>query len=357
MLAKLRRGSGGAPRPRKRGARRGGGRSDAILTSGDAELEFDVPALESSLVWIFGSPRTGSTWLTEMLCDPARIDPGREAGFSVGPAVTEPIDSIPVNEFLLAKHIAPAFGEPVRRGADLYPASLNNYMAHKPAYLFGEQAADVWRPGSRRLGLVRLNSTVERARESGTAITEHPKLIIKEVNGSYAADLMMPLFPRSQMVFLVRDGRDVVDSLAHALGDGGWLAKRNRLAHYDADSRMEWLRRTAVEWTCDIDAVYRAYDAQPSGQRSIIRYEDLLEDTAGALGKLLGSLGLRRSPRRIKHIVERHAFAKLPEQSRGASRHRRAARPGLWRENLTEAEQTTLQKIMGERLQRLGYER
>ena len=50
-------------------------------------------------------------------------------------------------------------------------------------------------------------------------------MVIKEVNGSHGADLVMSLFPRSKMIFLVRDGRDVLDSLLDANKEGGWMTK------------------------------------------------------------------------------------------------------------------------------------
>ena len=34
----------------------------------------------------------------------------------------------------------------------------------------------------------------------------------------------------------------------------------------------------------------------------------------------------------------------------------RAATPGLWRENLTEEEQSTMHEIMGSKLTELGYD-
>ena len=49
--------------------------------------------------------------------------------------------------------------------------------------------------------------------------------MIKEVDGSHAADVVMSLFPRSRMLFLVRDGRDVIDSLLDANSPVGWLTR------------------------------------------------------------------------------------------------------------------------------------
>lgn len=49
----------------------------------------------------------------------------------------------------------------------------------------------------RRLVLVRLYATLERTREQGMRLQSAPLVIIKEVNGSHAADLVMSL-PRAR---------------------------------------------------------------------------------------------------------------------------------------------------------------
>ena len=79
--------------------------------SATAGLPFDDEELESKLVWIYGSPRSGSTWLLEMLCDPLEPNQSRPLGFSWpqrwggGPAT-----ALPVDEFLMSSHLAPTSG-------------------------------------------------------------------------------------------------------------------------------------------------------------------------------------------------------------------------------------------------------
>jgi hypothetical protein len=321
----------------------------------DSLNEQDLDRLERDVVWIFGSPRTGSTWLTEMLCDPARIELTIPAGFRVDARPAPPVDAIPVNEFLISRHLAPAFGEPIEANGRMLPATLNNYMSHKPAYLFSDAASQTWRPGARRLGLVRLHSTLAAARASAVRLTPRPMLVIKEVNGSYAADLMMSLFPRSRMIFIVRDGRDVIDSLAHALGEGGWLARQQGQAQYTESGRADWLKKAARDWSCDVDAASLAYERHPEELRALVRYEDLMADTEGTMRSLFEAIGLERSPERLAEVVEAHSFANVPAESRGDNKRRRAARPGLWRKNLRTAEQEAVEAIMGDRLERFGY--
>src|SRR6476659_10016380 len=155
-----------------------------------AGLPFDPDELESRLVWIFGSPRTGSTWLLEQLCDPLRPDDSQPMGFAApdrrGAA---PFDALPVNEFRVSSHIAPELGDPVEVDGRLLPATLNNYLGKKPAYVFARDYEQVWRPAVRRLVLVRLFAVQAMAARAGVPLVASPTMFIKEVNGSYAADL------------------------------------------------------------------------------------------------------------------------------------------------------------------------
>lgn len=305
-------------------------------------------------MWILGSPRTGSTWLLEQLCDPLRLDDSRPLGFRPPARVTQTFDVLPVNEFLISSHLAPAFGEPVEVGDELLPATLNNYLGAKPAYLFARDFQDVWRPAVRQLVLARLHAVEARARQAGLSLAPAPLLVLKEVNGSHAADLVMSLFPRSRMLFLLRDGRDVIDSLGHALRQGGWLAEHQGRPRFDtAEERLEWLRGACRTWACDIDATRRAYAAHASALRLKVRYEDLVADPASTLAGLVRWLGLDWSTERLGRIVSRHAFSAVT--GGGAGQKRRAATPGLWRHNLTDAEQEVAHEIMGRRLAELGY--
>jgi hypothetical protein len=328
---------------------------DAARHPDAAGLPFDGDQLESRLVWVFGSPRTGSTWLLEQLCDPLRLDDSTALGFGLQGGSPAPIDVLPVSEFLISSHIAPAFGDPIETDKGLVPATLNNYLGDKPAYLFAHDFEEIWRPAVRRLTLVRLYAVEAAARSEGLPVATSPCVVVKEVNGSHVADVIMSLFPRSRLLFLVRDGRDVIDSRRHALQQGGWLAEGG--AKLDtAEERLEWTRKASREWACGIDAAGRAYAAQAPRLRRMVRYEELIADPTATLRELFDWLELERSAKRLERTVARHSFAAIPGDRRGATQKRRSATPGLWRDNLTSDERTVTRQIMGRRLAELGYE-
>ena len=307
-------------------------------------------------MWIWGSPRTGSTWVLRQLCHPVRMSAKFPAGFRAPETWRTPLDAVPVDEFLISRHIAPPSGDPVEVGDALVPATLNNYVGEFPAYAFSNAFAEVWRPELRRLVLVRLWAQLERAREEGMRLAADPLVIIKEVNGSHAADLVMSLFPRSRMLFLIRDGRDVIDSRVHASGEGGWLAATEGAQFRTAEERLEWVRSACREWACNVDAVRRAHDAHAPALRHTARYEDLLAEPGGRAALAVRWLVSNRDDGRVERIVAETAFEAVPAERRGENEPYRAATPGLWRRNLTEAEQESAEAIMGPRLAALGYE-
>jgi hypothetical protein len=320
---------------------------------------FDEEELEAKLIWIYGSPRTGSTWLLEMLCDPLAPDRSNPLGFSWPESWSSPAFGLPMDEFLISAHLVPSQGGTVEIGNALYPATLNSLWARRrPSYAFSEEFADVWRPEVRRLTLARLQAVVERARKAGLGLPrDTPHLVIKEVNGSHAADLVMSLFPRSRMIFLVRDGRDVIDSLLAANSPGGWRAARG-LAGGGFDSpeeRLEWVREGCRSWTARMNVCDRAYEAHDPALRRRLRYEDLLADTPAVLAELLEWIGLPSGEDRVRAVSERHAFDAVPDSRKGPGKVRRSATPGGWREGLTPEEQAMAHEIMGDRLTELGY--
>ena len=113
------------------------------------------------------------------------------------------------------------------------------------------------------------------------------------------------------------------------------------------DAAHKWLWRTEI-----VEAAYEAH----RGPKRLVRYEDLLADPVTELGSLVDWLGLDTSDAEVKENVERNAFDRLPEDSRGPQQFFRAATPGLWRENLTADEQRLLESIIGTKLRELGYE-
>jgi hypothetical protein len=314
---------------------------------------FDDRAFESRLVWIFGSPRTGSTWLLRLLTFP--LEPATESpcGSAMRRRSRVRPDAVPIDEPYLPQHVTPilrAFADPGAPGFLLNPT-----RADEPSYFFSNQFAGLWRPELRRMILRRFRGQVQLA--EGEYSIEHPLVVVKEPNGSHGAELVMSLLPRSRMIFQLRDGRDVIDSLMHAQMGTGWLVGSPWVEGVQGEEqRLEFVRREARLWVNRSIAVQRAYAAHPADLRIKVRYEDLRADTIGTLRPLVDWLGLDRTDEELEAAIEANRFESIRRRRKGPAKPFRSATPGLWRQNMTEREREVMEQTMGEKLIELGYE-
>jgi hypothetical protein len=293
----------------------------------------NLEALEASLVWIFGSPRTGSSWLMRMLQANSRL--------------------IALDETYLPVHLVPV-GAITRSGEYFH----SNHRADAPSYFFAKRYLPELGPELRELVLRQLSRQVREVVTKRTAKAR--RVVIKEPNGTHAADTVFWLLPRGRMIFLLRDGRDVIDSMADALlNQSSWWTDRRKdmaAAHkLRAKNRLSFIMQQSTQWVYRIEAGQRAFDALPDERRMLIRYEDLLADTPGQLRAIFDWLEVSLSESRLERIVANYAFTAIEPERRGPGTPYRAAQPGLWRENFSEQEQTVLEDIMGKKLRELGY--
>lgn len=306
-------------------------------------------------MWMVGSPRSGSTWLLRLLVypwgvgqTPSGIDPSR--WLPRGP------NAVPINESYLPLHLGPLREQPVPTAQiDSSRLLLNDMRAADPAYFFSNEYRDVWMDGIRRLSLERFGAQVERA--AAEHDLDDPLVLIKEPNGSHAAHLIAEIHPMCRMIFLLRDGRDVVDSMLEADSPGGWRTSNEGVQVLETPAdRLAAIRRQAYLWLVRTVAVERACEALGPDRWIQVRYEDLLADTAGELERLQSWLGITRSPKQIQRAVRANRFGSVRNRLRGSRKGIRAASPGLWQENMSAAEQSAMGKLLDAKLIELGYE-
>lgn len=280
--------------------------------------------LENRLVWIFGSPRSGSTWLLELLTDHEEIRG--------------------INEPLIGEHLGPILSDrPGVRPCDLTTRDFTfpRLARGVDSYFFSERYRPVWAP---LLGNLLRERLLAEAGDAGL-------VAIKEPNGTQAAEVILGALPESRMIFLLRDGRDVVDSELAAFTQGSWMSRRYpTIRGIEPSQRMDFLSQSAYKWLWRTEVCEDALRTHP-GPTHVVRYEDLRRDPAPALKSLFDWLGLElQDP---EGLAARHSFERVPE--RGAGEFHRAAEPGLWRENLSEREQVALNAVLSPKLRQLGY--
>jgi len=173
-----------------------------------------------------------------------------------------------------------------------------------------------------------------------------------------------PLFPPAltlRTVYLVRDPRDVALSLAHHGGrdlDRTIARMADPAATFGSSGRRQ-LRQIVSTWSSHVESWLRH-----GPELLLLRYEDMLADPEGALGRVALHLGLGASPAGIRRAVEATRFDRLraAEDEHG---FRESPAPGVrffrrgvaggWRDGLTPAQAARIEADHGPVMASLGY--
>jgi hypothetical protein len=255
-----------------------------------------------NIVWIFGTGRSGNTWLTAMMED-------------VGHAVwKEPA-------------IGKLFGE-------FYYGSRMTQRGNAK-FVLGDPRKDVWLGSIRRFVLDGINGRFPEL--SG----EDAYVVVKEQPGSIGAPLLMEATPESRMILLIRDPRDVVSSWLDGGNEGGWhrsnVARKSRNKEEELqkfENPTARVRQLARHYRKNVGSAAEAYDAH-KGPKVLVRYEELREDALGTMKRIHTTLGMEVDERKLARVVKKHSWESIPEDQKGQGKFYRKATPGGWREDLT----------------------
>lgn len=271
-------------------------RPQVALDAADASLGSDLDP--SKMVWIFGTGRTGSTWLALMMGD------------------------LPDHHFWNE----PLFG---RLFGDLY-YSLGQANRDRPSFILGG-------PPEARRAPIRTFVMMQTALRY-PAFTKGGHLVLKEPGGSIGAPLLMDALPESRMIFLIRDFRDSVASYMDGLKPGGWMYEvqdEQRKAELERETEQIDLLKRRVKMVAD--GVARAKEAFEAhrGPKVLVRYEDLRADTPNTMRRIYDTLGIAVDEDALARSVEKHSLENVPEGRKGRGKFVRKAASGTWNEDLT----------------------
>jgi hypothetical protein len=287
------------------------------------------------LAWIFGSSRSGSTWLLRMLAELDRVIPIDDPHIGHHLGVWRPIPLA----WATAK-------DPPKLG------TLADFKRKKRDYLFSDRFRDTWMPQLRDLISARFAAQGAEDIAAAGGI-DRPIVVVKEP-GSHAADTIMDLFPHSSLIFLLRDGRDVVDSWLDAYRDGSWATDEGAYP-LDDTGRSALIRWQASVWLHRTEVVQETYACTDPDRRVLIRYEEMRADPGAALRKICATLGIEASGESLDGIAAANEFSRVPESHKGAGREIRRAEPGGWATHMSREEILEMHEILAEKLDELGY--
>ena len=258
-----------------------------------------------NIVWIFGSGRTGSTWLGSMM-----------GGLEDHSLWHEP-------------YVGEVFGT-------AYYVRSWERQREREDYILSRTHKKLWLQSMRALVL-----EGAEARYPGAEY-----LVIKEPHGSVAAPLLMEALPESRMILLVRDPRDVVASRLDAHKEGSWTRKATgktgkTLADTDPGAFVEAAARLYLRDVQKAGQAYEAFD----GLKAQLTYEDLRADTLGELERMYSRLGIPVSVGQLRRVAQEHAWENIPDKRKGPGKSRRKASPGSWKEDLTPEQAASVEEI------------
>jgi hypothetical protein len=263
----------------------------------------EVGIRPENVVWVFGSGRTGSSWLTFMM-----------GGLP---------DHTRWNEPLIGYLFGHLYYE---RGWTRQDAKH---------FILGDDYEETWLDSIRSLVL---NGGLARFPERA----ENGYLVIKEPHGSMGAPLLVKALPESRMIFLVRDPRAVAASNLDAHRQGSRPSQRRRAKRSElfekktqADERPDaYIRSHARTYLQDIRFTKQAYEAH-KGRKVLVRYEDLRADTLGTMKRIYSTLEIPVDEAELARVIEKHAWENIPEDEKGPGKIRRKASTKGWKEDLT----------------------
>jgi hypothetical protein len=263
-----------------------------------------------NMIWIFGSGRSGSTWLRSMMGDLDRHQ-----------LWEEPM-------------VGKLFGE-------FYDRSMEAEL-QRPDFIMSNATRRGWIRALRNFVL-------------GCASYAHPRLgaddylVVKEPNGSMGAALLMEALPESRMILLIRDPRDIVSSQLDGARQGGWMYERKENEDWKRRAMPDknpdnFVRNRSRKYLLHAGSAKEAYDAH-SGFKVLVRYEDLRADTLTEMRRIYSTLGIEVDQDELARIVEKHSWENIPEDQKGEGKFYRKASPGGWREDLTPEQAKIIEKM------------
>lgn len=270
-----------------------------------------------NLIWIFGSARTGSTWLGAMMADLK--------------------DHAWWHEPLVGYLFGHLYYERARARHD-----------DEHFILGGDKA--LWLDPVRRFVLDSASTRFPELIDGGY-------LVIKEPHGTLGAPLLTQALPESRMILLVRDPRDVISSKMDAAREGSWAEEAQKRRGQEkkntsADTKPNaFVRSQAKRYVQLIDLAQKAYDAH-TGRKVLIRYEDLRAEPLETMRRIYASLEIPAEERELARVVEKHAWENIPDRKKGSGKFYRKGSPGGWADDLTQEQVETVESITAPLLDR-----
>jgi hypothetical protein len=289
--------------------------------------------------FIIASPRSGTTWISKALnvhpqvyCTERRLF-GRYADLVKNDAKDELRLRCTLDHFAYWS---------------LKPQAIGGNKAVFKAYLKALQQEEYLSKGKRNV-IDKITPYVHTSHVVSDGIKEH--------------------FPKSKLIFLLRDGRDVCTS-----GVFHWFNKQlasEELSDFEKSRRETFVNKAPFkgdrffttseieEWAHTWSQPLREIDKFDSSKVLLISYEDMLQDQRQVLSQVYSHAGVSNSNAILDKCVEASTFKKMSgnrEQGEAqANAHVRKGVSGDWKNYFVRQDAELFNEIAGDMLLKYGY--
>ena len=269
--------------------------------------------LARNSIWVFSTARSGSTWLSlDILCGTGYARPMDEPGFG---RMFAPLDLMPERFYNLSDkpwYFQSGMDYDLKtKDRDGLPDDL--YLApFARMFMTTAEENKIWSPQNWHLYKTLLRHIVFEHVVNEWGLDDYEKVVFKMPPESHAADVIMEAFPEAFMIFLMRDGRDVMKSRFSPFMSPELAATNDPLL------RLHAIAFYSHFWNFQVDIISSAFSAHFPERRLFVRYEDIRRDPLEQARMILDSVGLSMSERELARLIERTDAGKYTGGPEGA---------------------------------------
>jgi hypothetical protein len=306
-----------------------------------------VRILEKNSIWVFSTARSGSTWLSQdILCWNGRARPMDEPGlgkmFAPLDWIAERFYNLPRKATYFQSGLDFECSTKVRDDRSVIPP-------FERAFIFARQENQIWSAQNWRMFLGILRDTAFQHVINEWGLLHYQNVVFKMPNDSHAADVIMQAFPGSFMIFLMRDGRDVMKSRFSLFGS------RDLAETADREMRLYAIAFYSHFWNFQVDIIRSAFDAHAPERSLFVRYEDLRQNPSNELRHIFDRVCGPITSEELAELITRTSLENIPDDQKGPDKPRQTGRIGEYTEVFSKQEIELMEAIMGPNLRRFGY--
>ncbi len=173
---------------------------------------------------------------------------------------------------------------------------------------------------------------------------------------------LISLEATSAAIYILRDPRDVALSVADQFGVSvaETIEIMNQKGATGRATPGHMVHDVLSSWSIHVES----WTHMRHGKLHVVRYEDILADPYGELGKIARKLGITTEEARIRRAVGHASFKTLQEMEREtgfgersefSEKFFRSGRSGGWKEKLTSEQAQRIERDHGEQMKRFDY--